>query len=129
MARKKLGPVEFDWDEATVKRWAADPNGPLGEVLMRRLGEIVLAGAKRRALVRTGKMRDSMYLDVGTDEGKVVARIISPAQDERSHNFPYAIVHEGRKPRDRRAHRSLRPALRDIRHSTFVDDYKDEGLT
>lgn len=129
MARKRVGTggkVEFDWDEATVKRWIADPNGPLGTVLMQRLGDIVLAGAKRRALRRTGRMADSMYADVGVEDGKVVARIVSPATDPRSHNFPYPIVHEGRKVRDRRQHRSLRPALRDIRKSVYVDEVTGE---
>lgn len=121
--------VTIDWDEATVHAWAADPNGPLGEVLLRQLAEIVLAGARRRALRRTGRMADAMTYEITHDEmsGNLVARVISPATDPRSHNFPYPIVHEGKRVRDRRPHRSLRPALRDIRHSVYVDDVGDES--
>ena len=117
MARKRITrTVELEWNEAAVREFTHDPNSDLGERLLRRCGEIVLAGAKRRALKRTGRMADAMYFEVGTGPEGLSVAIISPAEDPRSHNFPYAIVHEGAHVRDRRAHRSLRPALLDIRH-------------
>lgn len=115
MARRRLEyGVVIDWDESQVRHFLADPDGELGRDLMAALGEIVLAGAKRRALRRTGRMVGAMRSEVGRDETGVYADIISPVQDPET-GFPYAIVHEGRKVRDRRPHRSLRPALRDIR--------------
>ena len=108
--------VIIDWDESQVRRFMADPNGELGETLMRALGEIVTEGAKKRALVRTGRMRDEIRFEVGRDEAGVFTDVISPATNPKT-GFPYPYVHEGptRVIRDRRPHRSLRPALRDIR--------------
>jgi hypothetical protein len=108
--------VVIEWDEAEVSHFLADPNGPLGEGLMHALGAIVRDGAKKRALRKTGRMADEMTYRVGRDEAGVFTDVYSAATDPRSHNFPYPIVHEGRKVRDRRAHRSLRPALRDIKN-------------
>jgi hypothetical protein len=106
--------VVIEWDTSQVDRFLNDPNGELGEQLMRRLAEVVLAGAKQRALVRTGAMRAAMTYEIGRDEQGLHADIISPVQNPKT-GFPYALVHEGKKIRDRRAHRSLKPALRDIR--------------
>ena len=108
--------VVIDWDETQVREFMADPNGELGRTLMEALGGIVLEGAKRRALRRTGRMIDAMKYEVGRDEAGVYTDVISPVQNEKT-GFPYAIMHEGptRIIRDRRVHRSLRPALRDIR--------------
>ena len=47
--------VVIDWDESQVREFMDDPNGELGRTLMEALGEIVLEGAKRRALRRTGR--------------------------------------------------------------------------
>jgi len=130
MARKRVGTggkVELDWLESDVRRWTHDLNGDLAENLMRRLAEVVLAGAKRRALRRTGRMANAMTYDLVPGPNGVTARVISPALDPRSHNFPYPIVHEGRKVRDRRPHRSLRPALRDIRKVHYIDDVRGDS--
>ncbi len=116
MARRRLDyGVIIDWDESQVREFIASPNGELGRTLMTALGEVVLAGAKRRALRRTGRMIDAMRTEVGRDEQGVYTDVVSPVRDPDT-GFPYAIVHEGKKVRDRRPHRSLRPALRDIRH-------------
>src|SRR5262249_52733984 len=109
----RQGPVIIEWDEAEVERFLEDPDGPLGVELLTRLGEVVLEGARRRALRRTGQMADAMYFQAGRDEDGMFVGVYSPATSPRG--FPYPIVHEGRRVRDRRAHRSLRPALRDIR--------------
>ncbi len=115
MARRRLEyGVIIDWDESQVRQFLASPNGPLGRDLMDALGQIVEAGAKRRALRRTGAMQAAITHVVGADAAGVYTDIISPVQNPKT-GFPYAIVHEGRKVRDRRPHRSLRPALRDIR--------------
>ncbi len=119
MARKKIDyGVVIDWDETQVHRFIASPNGELGRDLMAALGEIVLAGAKSRSLKwhggGTGRMVEAMRSVVGTDEAGVYADVISPAQNPKS-GFPYPITIEGRKIRARRPHRTLRPALRDIR--------------
>src|SRR6266851_2001046 len=103
------------WDEFALAAFYRDPRGPLGVDLMERLAEVVLAGARRRALQRTGNMMRAMRYELGSDEESLYADIISPVQDPKT-GFPYAIVHEGRKVRDRRPHRSLKPALRDIRY-------------
>lgn len=117
MARPRVarqGPVIIEWDTTQVDHFLKDPNGELGVTLMRALGEVVTAGAKRRALRRTGRMASEITFTVGRDEAGVYTDVLSPARDPRT-GFPYPIVHEGRKVRDRRPHRSLRPALRDIR--------------
>ncbi len=117
MARRRLEyGVIIEWDETQVRRFLAEPNGELGHHLMDALGEIVEQGAKRRALRRTGRMADAITHVVGADEAGVYADILSPARDPKT-GFPYPYVHEGptRVIRDRRPHRSLRPALRDIR--------------
>lgn len=106
--------VYVDWNLAEVYRYLHEPNGPLGVELLTKLAEVVLAGAKRRALRRTGRMIDEMHFELGTDEPGIYADIISPVQNLKT-GFPYALMHEKRKPRDRRPHRSLVPALRDIR--------------
>jgi hypothetical protein len=122
VARKKISrEIEFDWDEAKLHEFIHDPSGPVGAELLTACGEVVLKGAKRRALRSTGRMQAAMYARVVEDDGELTAVIVSPATDPRSHNFPYAVVHEGSKVRDRRPHRSLRPALRDIRHLQIID--------
>ncbi len=120
MARRRVaaqGPVVIEWDETQVEHFLSDPNGELGETLMRALGEVVTAGAKRRALRRTGRMQSEITYRVGRDEAGVYTDVASPVRDPRT-GVPYAVFHEGRKVRDRRPHRSLRPALRDIRKIT-----------
>jgi hypothetical protein len=108
MGRRKLSPdVIIDWDDAQLAEFIRDPNGELGIHLMDYLGDIVVAGAKRRALKRTGRMASEIHKQLGTDAAGVYADIISPVY--------YARFHEGRKVRDRRPHRSLRPALNDVK--------------
>jgi Bacteriophage HK97-gp10, putative tail-component len=100
--------VVLEWDATQVAEWLGDPNGDLARQLMERLGEVVTAGAKRRALKRTGRMASEIHYVIGSDGQGIYADIISPVF--------YARFHEGQHVRDRRPHRSLRPALRDIRH-------------
>jgi hypothetical protein len=114
MARTVNLGVILEWDESQVHHFLRDPNGPLGVELLHKLGEIVLAGAKRRALRRTGAMANAMRVEYGQDEQGMYADIVSPVHDPKT-NKPYAIFHEAKKVRDRRPHRSLRPALNDIR--------------
>jgi hypothetical protein len=105
--------VVMEWDLAAVHQFMDSPEGELGRTLMRALGEAVLADARQRAEVRTGKMRSEMTVEVGADEESVYADVISPARSAAG--FPYPYVHEGRKIRDRRPHRSLVPALDALR--------------
>lgn len=107
-------PVVINWDNGQLDEFLNDPNGELGRDLFTRLGDVVAAGAKARALVRTGRMKSLIYSEVVRDEKGLVANIISPVLDPETHK-PYASFHEFKKTRDRRPHRSLRPALRDIR--------------
>jgi hypothetical protein len=107
--------VTVEWDDSQVRKWLHDPNGDLGRELMDVLGRHVLEGAQRRALRRTGRMVAAMRYEVGSDAAGVYADVISPVRNPET-GFPYAMVHERRKPRDRRPHRSLAPALNDIRH-------------
>jgi hypothetical protein len=107
--------VVIEWDELAYQDFLRNPTGPLGYELMDRLAEVVLAGAKARALRRTGNMIDAMTYELGSDEFGMYADIISPVQDPKT-GFPYAMVHEGKRVRDRRPHRSLRPALADVRN-------------
>jgi hypothetical protein len=114
MSRKKIGPVILDWDDRKLDHYLNDPTGEIGVELVDKLGAVVLAGAKRRALRRTGAMASAMRYRVIREDGELYAVIESPVQNKET-GFPYAVVHEGKKVRDRRPHRSLRPALRDIR--------------
>jgi hypothetical protein len=115
MAGREFG-VIVDWNQAQVAEFMGDPNGELGRTLMTALGEIVTAGAKRRALRRTGRMADEMRFWVDRDEAGIYTDVGTTAANLKT-GFPYPYVHEGptRVIRDRRPHRSLRPALRDIR--------------
>jgi len=115
LARSIEGQTLIEWNLLETEEFFHNPDGELGRSLMRALGEVVVAGAKRRALKRTGRMQREITYRVGTDEISVYTDVISPATDPRSHNFPYPVVHEGKKVRDRRPHRSLRPALNDIK--------------
>jgi hypothetical protein len=112
--------VIIEWHEATVRQFLAEPDGELGQTLMRALGEVVTEGAKRRALRRTGKMADEMQFWVDGDTEGVYCDVGTTAASPKG--FPYPYVHEGptRVIRDRRAHRSLRPALRDIRNIEYL---------
>src|ERR1700749_1213008 len=104
--------ILLEWHEAEVAEFFENPAGPLGRTLMAAIGRTVLASAQRRALKRTGRMVDAMYYEVGHDEEVgLYVDVVSPVKSPKG--FPYAIVHEDRQPRDRRPHRSLRPALRD----------------
>lgn len=107
--------IRVDWDEAALHDLTHNPDGELGQTAMRTIGEVVTAGAKRRALKRTGRMRDEIHYEVGADEYGLYADIISPATNPDD-GFPYPLMHErSGKVRDRRPHRSLRPALKDVK--------------
>jgi hypothetical protein len=98
------------WDRFELERYFREPNGELGRGLMDAIGAGVAERAKRKALKRTGRMASEITHEVGSDEGGLYADIISPAADPKT-GFPYPRAHEGRHPRDRRPHRSLKPAL------------------
>ena len=106
--------VIIEWDDREIRRFTREPNGDLALQLFRKLAEVVLLGAKRRALVRTGDMKNDMQYRIDTDEIGLCADVFSPVQNPKT-GFPYAIMHERRKPKDRRPHRSLAPSLNDIR--------------
>jgi hypothetical protein len=121
MARRVLEyGVILEWNESQVREFLREPRGTLAKDLMEALGQVVEQGAKKRALYRTGRMQEAITHRVGADSESLYADIISPVQDRRT-GFPYATVHEGRKVRDRRPHRSLRPALRDIRRIEYME--------
>jgi len=103
----------LQWDEAELEVMFGDREGAL-HGLMDAIGEIVTLGAKRRAERRTGRMAAEITYVVGEDPAGVYVDIMSPALAPKT-GFPYPVVHEGRKVRDRRPHRSLRPALLDIK--------------
>src|SRR5260370_25505408 len=102
-------PVLVEWDTFTLEKFYRDPLGPLGEELIGRLGEVVLEGAKRRALHKTGRMGGAMYSLLGADELGLYADIISPVQNPQP-GFPYAIIHDARKIRAHRPQPRLVPA-------------------
>jgi hypothetical protein len=103
----------LQWDEAELAAEFDDREGVL-KGLMTAIGEVVVLGAKRRAERRTGTMQRDIAYAVLEDEAGIYVDIYSPARAPKT-GFPYPIVHEGKKIRDRRPHRSLRPALTDIK--------------
>jgi hypothetical protein len=104
--------VVIEWDPYALKNFQDNAHGPFSPAL-RALGEIVTRGAKARAEVRTGRMRSEITYVLHSEPGGCSVEIISPAVNPAD-GFPYPIVHEGRHVRDRRPHRSLRPALMDV---------------
>jgi len=100
----------LDLNERELRDLLTDPSGPVARDLLVDVGEIVTAGAKRRARVRTGRMRSEIHYEVGRDDRGLYVDIVSPARN-RADGFPYPVVIESK----RRKKRSLRPALRDIR--------------
>jgi hypothetical protein len=106
--------VVVEWNTTQLAEFERNPHGELGRTLMRAIGEIVTEGAKRRALKRTGRMAAEITFEVGADETGVYTDVLSPALNPVD-NFPYPIMHERKKPRDRRPHRSLVPALQDVK--------------
>jgi len=116
MPRSPLGGGMFvEWDLAQLAEFERNPDGELGRGLMEVIGQGVEDAAKRKALRRTGRMADAITHEVGSDADGLYADIISPATDPKT-GFPYPVTHEGAKVRDRRPHRSLRPALDEIPH-------------
>ena len=109
--------VVIDWDESQVREFMADPNGELGRTLMEALGEIVLEGAKRRALRGTGRMIDAMKYEVGRDEAGVYTDVISPRAKPEDRVSCTRICTRGRRVSSGTGVRTgpSRPALRDIR--------------
>jgi hypothetical protein len=105
--------VVLEWNETEAARWVHDPHGELGRVLMHAIGVVVLARAQVLVLRRTGRMAAAMTFNVAADEIGVFCDIVSPVTSAAG--FPYAIMHEGRKVRDRRPHRSLVPAAESLR--------------
>lgn len=72
-----------------------DPAGPVGEDLRRR-GELIAKEAKQRARVDTGRMQREIALEEDHDGPELAYRVVSPAQDPDSHNFPYGYLWEQR---------------------------------
>jgi hypothetical protein len=109
---------DLQWDNFAYAAFFDNPEGPIGD-LFHRLAEIVLAGARARCEKRTGRMAAAMRFDVFDDAQGLYADVSSPVRSpgpgRRMTGFPYAVVHEGRRVRDRRPHRSLKPALNDIK--------------
>jgi len=104
--------VEVTFNPAVLYGMTHSPRG-VGAVVCSAAGRTVAAGAKRRALRRTGRMADEITWRLVIGAEGVSVQVISPARDPKT-GFPYPIVHEVRHPRDRRPHRSLVPALADI---------------
>src|SRR5216683_2412149 len=90
MPRRGSAPVILEWDTFALENFYRNPTGPLGTELMDRLAAVVLAGAKRRALRRTGNMIDAMRYELGEDEFGQYADVLSPVQDPAT-GFPYAV--------------------------------------
>jgi hypothetical protein len=110
---------DVEIDEAAVAAMFRDPDGPLRPIMERCAGIVVL-GAKRRAEKRTGTMAAEIEISgPGLDDRGMYIDVISPARAKKT-GFPYPTVHEGRRVRDRRAHRSLRPALNDLKKLGFI---------
>jgi hypothetical protein len=103
-------PVTVAWNPAELERFFREPDGELGRGLFEAIGAGVAERARRKALRRTGRMASAITHQVGADEAGLFVDVISPVTDPRT-GFPYARAHEGPHPRDRRPHRSLRPAL------------------
>ena len=123
MAAERAGRgVEVTWNDAELASFEHNPDGE-AKPLVDALGRVVTEGAKRRALVRTGQMRSLIYYTVEPDEIGMRVEILSPARNLNPNEdewpaFNYPIVHERKHPRDRRPHRSLVPALLDLRKIT-----------
>jgi len=112
-------PRDVELDETAIAEMFRNPDGPLRPI-MERCGGIVVLGAKRRAEKRTGKMAGEIETrGPAADERGLYIDVISPATAAKT-GFPYPTVHEGRHVRDRRAHRSLRPALNDLKKLGFI---------
>jgi hypothetical protein len=110
--------ADIEWDDAELAKMFHDPDGPLHDV-MERCGGIVETGAKRRAEKRSGRMRAAIEASpVAADDQGIYVDVHSPVLSKTG--FPYATVHEGRNVRDRRAHRSLKPALNDLKKLGFT---------
>jgi len=105
--------IAIIWDQYEFDAFSRNPDGPLGRDLMEVIGEGVVEIAKQKALRRTGRMASQITHQVDADSTGLYADIISPATDPKT-GFPYPMAHEGSHPRDRRPHRSLKPALDEI---------------
>lgn len=111
-------PRDVEISETAIAEMFADPEGPLRPIMERCAG-IVVAGARRRAEKRTGTMAAEITArGPALDDRGLYIDVISPAVSKTG--FPYPTVHEGRHVRDRRAHRSLKPALNDLKKLGFI---------
>ena len=112
-------PRDVEIDEAAIAEMFRNPEGPLRPVMERCAG-IVVIGAKRRVEKRTGTSAAEIHAgEPAVDERGMYIDVISPARAKKT-GFPYPTVHEGRHVRDRRAHRSLKPALNDLKKLGFI---------
>jgi hypothetical protein len=110
---------DVELDQTVIAEMFRNPEGPLRGV-MERCGGIVEIGAKRRVEKRTGRSAAEIHAGpVAVDDRGLYIDVISPARAPKT-GFPYPTVHEGRRVRDRRAHRSLKPALNDLKKLGFV---------
>jgi hypothetical protein len=110
---RRVGQIAIEWHPAEFDEFCRNPRGPLGRDLMDVIGAGITERAKAKALRRTGRMADEIHYEVSADEISMYADIISPAVNPQT-GFPYPVTHEARKVRDRRPHRSLKPALDEI---------------
>jgi len=110
---QSAGPgIRLEWNLGALERFMHSPAGGFRPGAD-KLAAVVVAGAKARALVRTGRMKDEITAEILPGPNGLLIRIISPATNPAD-GFNYPLVHERAHPRDRRPHRSLAPALRDI---------------
>lgn len=94
------GEVRFTWNRGELAVMLHGPSGEVG-LEVRRRGNLVLNAARREAPVRTGTLRGSLRMFVGSEAGELAATIGSP--------LDYALyVHEGTGIYGPR-HRPIRP--------------------
>src|ERR1035438_7179 len=108
MMAKASREVVIEWDSREVKRFTADPNGDLALQLFRKLADIVLLGAKRRALVRTGEMRNEMTTRIMIDE-QAKASDSNVKHKLRSQGQPGRLWPPIGRPKNRHGHGSGMP--------------------
>ena len=104
--------IVYHWDEAAWTEFRTSGAGPTAP-LWHAIGEIVVKGVRRRALVRTGAMRASAQYELTEEADGIGVTVSMPVKDPKT-GTEYAIFHERAKPRDRRPHRSLVPAMGDV---------------
>jgi hypothetical protein len=98
---------KLEYNERELRNLLTDPHGPVARHILVKAGEIVTEGARRRAPVRTGRLRDEMSWRIGQDHKGLFVDVGT---------IFYARFLEKPARQIRRRRRFLRPALRDLRH-------------